>query len=103
MVGGKNLKERHQNASLIFYRFPRYCILIPKISISFVKNIYKSEWLPPLTNLELNYIFINKIQRFISLIPICKDKGFESEFHRIMELIKLKSIEINPSNSSWED
>lgn len=28
---GKNLKERHQNASLIFYRFPRYCILIPKI------------------------------------------------------------------------
>ncbi|RGL83409.1 hypothetical protein [Butyricimonas virosa] len=68
-----------------------------------MKNIYKSEWLPPLTNLELNYIFINKIQRFISLIPICKDKGFESEFHRIMELIKLKSIEINPSNSSWEE
>ena len=34
MVGGKNLKERHQNASLIFYRFPRYCILIPKIKIT---------------------------------------------------------------------
>lgn len=36
MVGGKNLKERHQNASLIFYRFPRYCILIP----SFDSNLF---------------------------------------------------------------
>ncbi len=46
---------------------------------------------------------MTKLTEFLFSIPTHKDRGFKAEFHRIMGLIESKSIEINPTNSSWEE